>query len=83
MHKMVKTYNICVIMNLNQKYVLKLLFLQSTAYTFTGIYMQLLPFARTRITTWSIKSSVPNFLCSKYFVMPRTVCFEHMIYSLQ
>jgi len=26
MHKMIKTYNICVIMNLNQKYVLKLLF---------------------------------------------------------
>jgi len=29
MHKMVKIYNICVIMN--QKYVLKLLFEQSTA----------------------------------------------------
>jgi len=26
MHKMVKTYAMCVIMNLNQKYVLKLLF---------------------------------------------------------
>ena len=34
---MVKTYNICVIVNLNEKYVLKLLFLQSTAYTFAGI----------------------------------------------
>jgi len=37
MHKMVKTYNIYVIMNLNQKYVLKLLFLQSTVYIFAGI----------------------------------------------
>jgi len=26
-------------MNLNQNYVLKLLFLQSTAYIFAGIYM--------------------------------------------
>jgi len=39
MHKMVKTYNVCVIMNLNQKYVVKLLCLQSTAYIFAGIYM--------------------------------------------
>jgi len=31
MHKMVKTY-MCVIMNLNQNYVSKVLFLQSTAY---------------------------------------------------
>jgi len=37
MHKMVKTYNIHVIMNLNQKYVLKLLFLQLTAYIFARI----------------------------------------------
>jgi len=37
MHKMVKTYDICVIMNLNQKYVFKLLFLQSTAYIFAVI----------------------------------------------
>jgi len=32
MHKMVKTCNICAIMDLNQNYVSKLLFLQSTAY---------------------------------------------------
>jgi len=37
MHKMVKTSNISVIMNLNQKHVLKLLFLQLTAYMFAGI----------------------------------------------
>jgi len=35
MHKMVKTCNIFVIMN--QKFVLKLLSLQSTAYIFDGI----------------------------------------------
>jgi len=34
---MVKTYNVCVVMNLNQKYVIKLLFLRSTAYVFAGI----------------------------------------------
>jgi len=34
---MVKTYKMHVIMNLNQKYVLKLLFLQSTTYIFAGI----------------------------------------------
>jgi len=34
MYKMVKTYNISVIMN--EKYVLKLLCLQSTAYMFGG-----------------------------------------------
>jgi len=37
MHKMVKTYNMCVIMNLNQKYILKLLFLQSATYIFASI----------------------------------------------
>jgi len=39
MLEMVKTYNIyvCVNMNLNHKYVPKLLFLQSTAYIFAGI----------------------------------------------
>ena len=38
MHKMVKTYsNMCVIINLNQKYLLKLLFLQSETYIFAGI----------------------------------------------
>jgi len=41
MHKMVKNYNMCVIMNLNQKYVLKLLFVQSATYIFAGNYMQL------------------------------------------
>jgi len=37
MHKVVKTYNICVVMNMNQKYVLKLPLLQSTAYILAGI----------------------------------------------
>jgi len=37
MHKMLKTYNMCVIMYLNQKYVPKLLFLKSTADIFAGI----------------------------------------------
>ena len=37
MHKMVKTYDICVLFNLNQKYAIKLLFLQSTVYIFAGI----------------------------------------------
>jgi len=32
-----ETFNICVIMNLNQKYVQKILFLQSTAYIKSGI----------------------------------------------
>ena len=62
-------------MNLNQKYVLKLLFLQSTAYTFTGIYMQPLPFARTRITTGSIKSSVPNFFVLQIFCYAQNSLF--------
>jgi len=37
MHKMVKTYDVCVILNLNKKHVLKQLLLQPTAYIFAGI----------------------------------------------
>ena len=41
MHKKVKTCNMCFIMNLNQKYILKLLFLLSATYILAGIQMQL------------------------------------------
>jgi len=40
MHEMVKSYNISVIMNLNQKYVIKLLFLHlSTISTVNNLHI--------------------------------------------
>jgi len=67
---MVKIYSICVIVNLNQKYILKLLFLQSTAYIFAGIKIQLLLYARS-IAMGAFRYSVPNF-----FVPPKVCCAQ-------
>jgi len=58
MYKMAKTYNICITMNLNKKYVLKLLFLKSTAYIFAGIQMKLLLYTRS-LANGSIQEQCP------------------------
>jgi len=71
MHKMVKTYNICVIMNLNKEYVLKPIFLQSTAYIFAGILMYVLLYARP-IAMGVFRGTIPMFF------MPRKVRFKHV-----
>jgi len=64
---MVKTYDICVIMNLNQKYILKLLFLQSKAYIFAGIYkFYCMP---GRWPCGHSGAASLNFLCPEKFVL--------------
>jgi len=51
-------------MNLNQKYVLELLFLQSTAYIFSGIKMYLSLYVRA-VAMEAFRGNVPKFFCAQ------------------
>jgi len=67
---MVKTYNICVIMNLNQNYDSKLLFLQSTAYIPRICWNLDVNLLYTMpIAMGAFRDSVPKYFCANWISM--------------
>jgi len=80
---MVKTYNVCVVMNLNQKYVIKLLFLRPTAYLLEFTYLlefrcnfYFMPVPQPWVHSGAASL---KFFCSPQILVPRKVRFKHII----